>query len=74
MSSAQAIQDPFLNVLCKEHIQVSIFMVNGIRLQGTIDSFDQHVVVLKNVTTQMVFKHAISTVVPSRAVKLPFNG
>jgi host factor-I protein len=67
----QNIQDPFLNALRKERIPVSIFMKNGIKLQGTIVSFDQFIVMLKNVTTQVVYKHAISTVVPSRNVRIP---
>ena len=62
----QAIQDPFLNALRKERIPVSIFLVNGIKLQGTIDSFDSFIVSLKNVTTQIIYKHAISTVMPAR--------
>ncbi|WP_339339240.1 RNA chaperone Hfq [uncultured Oceanicoccus sp.] len=71
MDKAQKIQEPFLNALRKERIPVSIFMKNGIKLQGTIESFDQFVVMLKNVSTQVVFKHAISTVVPSQNVRLP---
>jgi host factor-I protein len=71
MSKGQALQDPFLNALRKERIPVSIFLVNGIKLQGQIESFDQFVVLLRNSVSQMVYKHAISTVVPSRAVKLP---
>ena len=67
----QKIQDPFLNALRKERIPVSVFMKNGIKLQGTIESFDQFIVMLKNVTTQVVYKHAISTVVPSRNVRIP---
>jgi host factor-I protein len=70
MSKGQTLQDPFLNALRKERIPVSIFLVNGIKLQGTIDSFDQFVVLLKNQVSQMVYKHAISTVVPSRNVRL----
>jgi len=66
-----ALQDPFLNVLRREHIPVAIYLVNGIKLQGQIDSFDQFVVLLKNSVSQMVYKHAISTVVPSRMVKIP---
>lgn len=61
-------QDPFLNALRKEHIPVSIYLVNGIKLQGNIDSFDQYVVLLRNTVTQMVYKHAISTIVPAKAV------
>lgn len=71
MSKGQSLQDPFLNTLRKERIPVSIFLVNGIKLQGQIESFDQFVVLLKNAVSQMVYKHAISTIVPSRAVKIP---
>ena len=70
-TKGQLLQDPFLNVLRKEHVQVSIYLVNGIKLQGHIESFDQYVVLLKNSVTQMVYKHAISTVVPARAVTVP---
>jgi len=71
MSRGQSLQDPFLNTLRKERVPVSIFLVNGIKLQGQIESFDQFVVLLRNSVSQMVYKHAISTVVPSRNVKLP---
>jgi host factor-I protein len=64
------LQDPFLNALRKEHVPVSIYLVNGIKLQGQVDSFDQYVILLKNTVTQMVYKHAISTIVPARAVSL----
>ena len=69
-----ALQDPFLNVLRKERIPVSIFLVNGIKLQGQVESFDQFVVLLKNSVNQMIYKHAISTIVPSRSVKVPHDG
>lgn len=72
MSKGQALQDPFLNALRKERIPVSIYLVNGIKLQGQIESFDQFVVLLKNSVNQMVYKHAISTVVPARNIKLNF--
>ncbi len=71
MSKGASLQDPFLNALRKERVPVSIFLVNGIKLQGQIESFDQFVVLLRNTVNQMVYKHAISTVVPSRNVKLP---
>lgn len=74
MSKGHSLQDPYLNVLRKERIPVSIFLVNGIKLQGQIESFDQFVVLLKNVVSQMVYKHAISTVVPSRPFKMPAPG
>ena len=66
MTKSHYLQDPFLNALRKEKIQVSIYLVNGIKLQGFVDSFDQYVVLLKNNITQMVYKHAISTIVPAR--------
>lgn len=74
MSKGQNLQDPFLNALRKEHIPVSIYLVNGIKLQGKIDSFDQYVIMLKNTISQMVYKHAISTIVPARQVRLPHAG
>jgi host factor-I protein len=71
MTKGQTLQDPFLNLLRKEKVPVSVYLVNGIKLQGTIDSFDQFVVLLKNSVNQMVYKHAISTVVPTRNVRIP---
>lgn len=70
MAKGQSLQEPFLNQLRKERVPVSIFLVNGIKLQGQIESFDQFVVLLKNTVSQMVYKHAISTIVPSRAVRV----
>jgi host factor-I protein len=70
MAKGQTLQDPFLNTLRKEKVPVAVYLVNGIKLQGTIDSFDQFVVLLNNSVNQMVYKHAISTVVPSRAVRI----
>ncbi len=63
-----SLQDPFLNALRKERVPVSVYLVNGIKLQGEIDSFDQYVVMLRNSVNQMIYKHAISTVVPVRNV------
>lgn len=74
MSKGQSLQDPFLNALRKEKIPVSIYLVNGIKLQGQVESFDQFVVLLKNTVSQMVYKHAISTVVPARYVKVTTTG
>jgi len=71
MGKGQSLQEPFLNTLRKEHVPVSIHLVNGIKLQGQIESFDQFVVLLKNSVSQMVYKHAISTIVPSKPVRLP---
>lgn len=73
MAKGQSLQDPFLNALRKERVAVSIYLVNGIKLQGQIDSFDQFVVLLKNTVSQMVYKHAISTIVPAHNVKIPHD-
>ena len=71
MSKGQSLQEPFLNALQrKDRVPVSIFLVNGIKLQGQIESFDQFVIVLRDSVNQMIYKSAISTVVPSRLVKI----
>ena len=70
MSKGHSLQDPYLNTLRKERIPVSIYLVSGIKLQGQIESFDEFVVLLRNSVSQMVYKHAISTVVPSRNVRI----
>ena len=54
-NKGQLLQDPFLNTLRREHVPVSIYLVNGIKLQGQIESFDQYVVLLRNTVTQMVY-------------------
>lgn len=69
-NKGQLLQDLFLNALRKEHIPVNIYLINGIKLQGQVESFDQYVVLLRNTVTQMVYKHAISTVVPTRSVTI----
>jgi host factor-I protein len=74
MSKGQSLQDPFLNALRRERVPVSIYLVNGIKLQGTVESFDQFVVLLRNTVSQMVYKHAISTVVPARNVRISGPG
>jgi len=67
------LQDPFLEILYKDRTPVSIYLINGIKLQGHIEFFDQYVILLRNTVTQMVYKHAISTVVPGRAIDLSFD-
>ena len=69
MTKSQILQEPFLNALRKEKIPVSIYLVNGIKLQGQVDSFDQYVISMKNTVNQMVYKHAVSTIVPSKTIK-----
>jgi len=70
MSKGQSLQEPYLNALRRERVPVSIYLVNGIKLQGQVESFDQFVVLLKNSVSQMIYKHAISTVVPARSVRV----
>ncbi|MPV85499.1 RNA chaperone Hfq [Ostreibacterium oceani] len=69
--ATQSLQDPYLNALRKERTPVAIFLMNGIKLQGQIESFDQFVILLRNNTSQMIYKHAISTIVPAHAVRIP---
>jgi host factor-I protein len=69
-NKGQLLQDPFLNQLRREHVPVSIYLVNGIKLQGQIESFDQYVVFLRHTVPQMVYKHASSTIVTGRPVQL----
>ena len=64
------LQDIFLSRLSEEKIPVSIYLLNGIKLQGSIDSFDQYVILLKSNVSQMVYKHAVSTIVPTKQVKI----
>jgi len=70
VSKSHNLQDPFLNTLRKDKISVSVFLINGIKLQGKVESFDQFVIVLKNTVNQMVYKHAISTIVPAQNINL----
>ena len=73
MSKEQALQDVFLNELCKSHDAVNVYLVNGIRLQGKIEAFDRFVIMLRDSVTRMIYKHAISTIAPLRQVSLPFG-
>lgn len=68
MVNVDRLQESFLTILVQENILVSVFLVSGIKLHGVIESFDEHVITLKGQVTQMVYKHAISTVVPSRSI------
>ena len=70
---ATALQDPFLNALRKERIPVAIYLVNGIKLQGQVESFDSFVILLRGSVVQLIYKHAISTIVPTKTVRLPYS-
>lgn len=67
-AKGHSLQDPFMNALRRQRVPVSIYLTNGIKLQGVIAAFDKYVVLLKNNTKQAVYKHAIATVVPSRNI------
>ncbi len=69
-TKGQSLQEPFLEALRKEQVPVSVYLVNGIKLQGKIEAYDQFVVYLKNSFSQIVYKHAISTIVPMRKIVL----
>ncbi len=70
MSKNINLQDSFLNQLIKNDISVSIYLLNGIKLQGQIKSFDQFVIVLSGSTPQLISKHSISTIVPSQTIDI----
>ena len=64
------LQDSFLNQIIKDNIPVSIYLLNGIKLQGSIQSFDQYVIVLSGNTPQLIYKHSVSTIVPTQTINL----
>lgn len=67
----QNVQDVFLNYIRKQKTPVTIFLVNGVKLQGIVTWFDNFSVLLRrDGHTQLVYKHAISTVMPSTPVQL----
>ena len=70
-SDKQNLQDAFLNQLRKSKISVTIFLINGVKLQGMITWFDNFCVLLRrDGQSQLVYKHAISTIMPASSVSL----
>jgi host factor-I protein len=67
------LQDNYLNQLRKDKTPVVIYLTNGVRLKGTIKGFDSFVLVLKETAQQLIYKHAISTIVPEKDVDLRFE-
>jgi host factor-I protein len=67
------LQDIYLNYLRKEKLPVIIYLTNGVRLKGTIKGFDNFVVLLKESTESLVYKHAISTIVPEKEIDIRFE-
>ncbi len=72
-AKGQNLQDHYLNQLRKEKIPVVIYLINGVRLKGVIKGFDSFVILLKEVSQQMIYKHAISTIVPETDIDLRFE-
>jgi host factor-I protein len=72
-NKGQNLQDSFLNQLRKEKIPVVVYLTNGVRLKGVIKGFDNFVVLLKEANEQLIYKHAISTVVPEKSVDIRFE-
>ncbi len=67
----QSVQDVFLNTVRKEKATVTVFLVNGVKLQGLITWFDNFSVLLRRDShVQLIYKHAISTIMPSGPLKL----
>lgn len=66
----QSLQDLYLNQLRKEKIPVVIYLTNGVRLKGIVKGFDSFVILLKEATEQLIYKHAVSTIVPEKVVDL----
>ena len=72
-AKGQNLQDNYLNQLRKDKIPVVIYLINGVRLKGVIKGFDSFVILLKEAAQQMIYKHAISTIVPERDIDLRFE-
>lgn len=70
---ANNLQDNYLNYLRKEKIPVVVYLTNGVRLKGTIKGFDNFVIILKESSQQLIYKHAVSTIIPERDVDLRFE-
>lgn len=67
------LQDVFLNQMRKEKVPVTMYLVNGARLSGTIKGFDNFVILMKQDNQQLVYKHAISTIIPEKPIELIEN-
>lgn len=68
------LQDTYLNQLRREKTPVVIYLTNGVRLKGVIKGFDNFVILLKEISQSLIYKHAVSTIVPERDVELDFEG
>ncbi|MFQ3573289.1 MAG: RNA chaperone Hfq [Thermodesulfovibrionales bacterium] len=73
ITKTQNLQDAFLNQLRKDRTSVVVYLTNGVRLKGVIKGFDNFVVLLKEVTEQLIYKHAISTIMPEKPVDIKYE-
>jgi len=73
-SKSQSFQDNFLNQLRKDKVPVIIFLTNGVRLKGFVKAFDNFVILVKDVSQQLIYKHAVSTIVPEKDIDIRFEG
>lgn len=74
MTTKTSLQDQFLEALKEQKVAIHLYLISGIKLQGFVESFDNYVILLRsnaghNNGTQMVYKHAVSTVSPNGEVK-----
>lgn len=69
-NKGQGIQDIFLNQLRREKIPVVVYLINGVRLKGIITGFDNFIILLKDINEQLIYKHAISTIIPEKSIDL----
>mgnify|MGYP006441746709 CR=1 FL=1 len=68
---AQSVQDVFLNTIRKEKATVTVFLVNGVKLQGVVTWFDNFSILLRRDTyNQLIYKHAVSTIMPANPIQL----
>jgi host factor-I protein len=69
MSKKVNIQDVFLNYIRKKRMLVTVYLVNGVKLEGLIKGFDNFVIILKDDSQKMIYKHAVSTIEPSEEIE-----
>jgi host factor-I protein len=68
------LQDVFLNQVRKEHITITIYLINGFQLKGNVRGFDNYTIVLDNDgKQQLVYKHAVSTIIPVKPINFAFT-
>jgi len=72
-SKSQSLQDNYLNQLRKDKLPVLVYLINGVRLKGVVKAFDNFVILLKDANQQLVYKHAVSTIVPERDIDIRFE-